>query len=500
MLNLSTAITINKHVIIASSPTDANGVPINYVHSIERSTTATNDVFLVNAGGELHLSRVNVHGRRTLNDGGKKNGALVRLGSNNPNNPGKFYLHSGATLRGGNRTAGGSAVLLVDGIFYMNGGTIQSNYTPGTYTLIGALEGATHNEAYLIAGEVRNNTGAGNFIGIRHSSFKEIVIGGDFVVADNKTHEAGNLLPHYGALHVKIINNFTERRKFYATGLENYQVTIIIVDEDFVPLETQPEVVMFYESYNDAYLYPHYINGRYIWKYFYDEDFSVVTKPTATSPGMIARKAHINDDGQGDPIYSNTNYVDEVELPMLNSTDYENITFNSDTNEITYEYVHEGETFVLTYPAPATNYVWRVTLESTLTGEGEIVLEHPDYPGVVFETVTLPSLSLENYTATVTDDDVIYTYTDGEGVTHEIKVTRPEEAYSWDVTSTPTLNAGGSANLTHPDFAGIVFATETLPKLDSEDYVVTLSGNEVIYSYVEEHTGLTISFSVPLPS
>ncbi|NLN80066.1 MAG: hypothetical protein GX132_01510 [Erysipelotrichia bacterium] len=498
-LNLNTAIVIEKNVIIASSPTDANGVPINYVHSIERSSSATNDMFRINAGGELHLAHVVVHGKRTQNDSGKKDGSLARVGSNNPENLGKLYLHPGSQLRGGNRTLGGSAVLLMDGVIYMNGGEVRYNYTPASYTLIGPLGSTSNNKFYFISGEVSNNTSAGNVLGIRASSTTEVVIGADFIVKDNVTHEAGELLPHYGAVYVKIINNFTERRKFYATGMENYELTVVVVDENFIPLETQPEVLMFYESYNDSYLYPHYINGKYIWKYFYNENFSVITQPTATTTGLLARKAHIDNDGDGNPIYSNTNYIDEVVLPILNTSDYQNITLDTDLGKITYEYVHEGETFVLTYDIPTEGFVWRIIEEPSLTSTGMIVCEHPNYPGVIFETSLLPILSTENYVVNVTNDEVIYSYVDEEGLTHDISVDRPEDGYSWEVNVTPTTLTEGSATLIHPDFEGVVFATTNLPKLDSEDYVVSVSGGEAIHSYYEENTNLLIIFAIPLP-
>ncbi len=502
-VTLSATLTINYDLVIASSPVHMDGSVNDDTFTLKRDVSMTTHLLLVNWNTELHLTNIIIDGNRPQNALGSVDGSAIWVGTGHATLQGSLYMHEGSVVKNGNRTLGGAAIALQGGLLYMNGGLVEHNYATGIYPIISSVVGSLDNKFYLISGEVSNNIGEVPPISVNFPNTAELYIGSDFVLKDNTTSTWANMLP-YSIYGTHVINNFTSRKQFAVEGQLNEMLAgITIVDENFIPLIEQPKMLTFFAPANDPTLYPHYSqsNQQYFWQTLkiYNADHDIITLPTANTTGLLGRKAYIGDDIDGNPIYDANDYIDEVVLPKLDAINYTNITFNKVNNEVSYEYSHNLKIFVLRYSAPNDNYNWFVTLEPTETTTGTMILVHASFPGATFDEVVLPLLSTSNYAVTFVAPNIIFAYIDPLGVPHNFFVQQPFFGYAGTVTLMPTATTTGSADLSHPDYPGLIFGSVVLPRLNDFDYDLMINAATITYRYFHNLTGTIINLIFDIP-
>lgn len=188
-----------------------------------------------------------------------------------------------------------------------------------------------------------------------------------------------------------------------------------------------------------------------------------------------------------------------VTLPKLSTAAY-TVTLSGETVIYTYIDPNTNHEITFTLPLPEEGYrEAEVTSVPTTTKGGIAVVSHPEIPGIEI-VINLPKLSGNDYTLTHDETSAIYTYIDDEtGFTVDIIISLPETGYSAPtLASSPTANETGTATVTHPDLPDLEVTLE-LPKLNSEDYVVTVSGETVVYTYTDVSKDVRLEVTIPLP-
>lgn len=502
-VTLTAMLTINYDLVIASSPVKMDGTVNHDIFTLKRDVSLTNHLFLVSWNIELHLANIIIDGNRPQNETGDVFGAVIWVGTGHATYQANLYLHEGSVVTGGNRTLGGGAIVLERGLLYMNGGVVEYNYAKDMHPVIGGVTGSMNNKMYLISGEINNNISEVPPIRTNFINISELYISDDFILRDNTTSAWANMLPYseYGTF---IINNFSSRRKFGVDGVLNEVLeAITIVDENFIPLAEQPEILSFFEPANDATLYPHFdqTKNRYVWQTLkaYNANYDIITLPTVNTTGLLGRKAYIGDDLDGNPLYDDNDYTDEVVLPKLDTVNYTNITFDAVLDEVSYEYTYNAITYILHYNAPNDNYTWTVTSEPTEIASGIIRLVHPAFPGVTFDEIVLPVLMTTNYDVSLSATHIIFTYVDSLGAIHEFRVQKPFFGYTGTVDVMPTATTTGTALLSHSGYPGVTFGSFVLPRLNDYDYDLIISGEMLTYRYFHSLTGTVVNLEFMIP-
>lgn len=506
-MTISSTFTVSKDITIASSPVLMDGNASAQVFTIIRAEVFTSNMFHISSNVDLHLTNIILDGNRPMTNEGAINGTIVWIGTNHVSFHGKLYLHEGSVIQGGNRELGGGAVLLQKGLLYMNGGAIRNNFQSfiegQIYSIIGGVEGSSDNKLHLIAGEVSDNTAPEYLIYSGFPNTSELYIGALFSMESNGPDPSLNYMP-FQTTGTHIVNNYTSPRTFYVEGAVDQRINgLIIVDEALAPIHPQPAKAAFFKPYNDPSLHAEFdpIANAYFWKSskIYSENHDVILKPTATSEGILGRKAYLHDDENGVPIYDEDDYIDAVTLPILGSPAYQNVMIDAGENEIRYLYIHEGQMFILAYPVPQNGFIWRVITSPTDEDGGSLHKHHDSYPGAIFATAWLPPLSSLDYDIEVMPNNINYIYTDTLGALHTFSGNRPVFGYVGEITVMPTATTVGSADVLHPDYPGAIFGTIVLPVLNDSNYDMTMGGGKVTYSYFHNMTGILLNIEIPLP-
>lgn len=506
-MTISSTFTVSKDITIASSPVLMDGSANAQVFTITRDAASIANMFNINGGIELHLTNIIIDGNRAMTNGGAINGTIFWVGTNHVSFQGNLYLHEGSVIQGGNRTLGGGVVILQKGLLYMNGGIIRNNFQTNDeqneYPIVGGVEGSSNNKLHLIAGEIRDNISPSYIIYSGFPNTSELYIGADFLMENNGPDPSLNYLP-FQTTGTHIVNNYTSPRTFYVEGVVDERINgLIIVDEALVPLNPQPAKATFFKPYNDPSLYAEFdpVANAYFWKSskIYSANHEIILKPTATSEGILGRKAYLHDDENGAPVYDEDDYIDVVTLPTLGSPAYQNVMVDAGENEIRYLYTHEGQMFILTYLVPQGGFIWRVITTPTDEDGGSLHKHHDSYPGAIFATAWLPPLSSSDYDIEVMPNNINYTYTDNLGALHTFSGNRPIFGYIGEIKVMPTATSGGSADVLHPDFPGAVFGTIVLPVLNDSNYDMSIGGGKVTYSYFHNMTSVLLNVEIPIP-
>lgn len=517
-LSGQTEFLIDKSLTIASSPISAAGDPIttNFKLLVRTPATTTgsdprnNHFIRINGGNDVVFRNITINGQRS-NQNAWTNSAHpysnIVLGNNHATLPATLTLEK-TIVRQAHRSNGPSAIQLNHGILIVkDGSNFTANYQNASQPIIFAAasnsnSGTKTNQVIFLGGEISSNTVNGNGSVINSNTYIDhTVLGGTFRMFNNNYYSSGNFAGYRKFVKhsdQKVITGFGGYVDFSTNGTKGNTISgFTVVDENLDPIseDFDPYFLGIMPSNND-FLHPVYNpdNNNYYWDYVYGE-YEITTYPTKNSTGLAVRKAMAHDQNLN-IIYSDT-YTDSLVLPKLDDDNY-TATFNNSTETMNYEITIDGEFFSLNYIVDEANYSYEVIEDPTLDETGTIIKVHSDFPGFVFDEVTLPKLNGEDYDYTLTSNNITYTYTDEYDVTHDFDVVLPINGYETDAILVTDLDVSITVNFTHPSLEGVVIPI-TLPAFNDVDYIfVSQDGNEATYTYYDSTLDITVEIVIPI--
>lgn len=370
----------------------------------------TNDFSLFNLtnNAELVIEHITLDAKQV--GGAAQNTAIVEALNS------KVIVNDGAILTGANSTKLGSVFLLKNTPFYMYGGEITDN------------EGVSHlidsnSSLYLAGGKITDNHQ--NQYAVSGTGF---TFGYDFSLKNNGVEGKLNFV-FSASSNVKIRFDFIgeidvtdTRSPLSSVILTNVKSVDFDGNEISYNLNDYPGI----KPLNDMNLhlvYDHSVSS-YRWDYNYVNDYSLITSPTSSDTGIIAKKAII------DGVPSDTVYSGVVVLPKLSENEYV-VTPDLDNDKVTYTWKNTqfGDVEIVLLVDETVVYHYDVVTDPTFTKEGEAQKVSDAFPGVVFEdNITLPKLSAEDYDIVLDkgSDTVTYTLKPGSDAPGAVVTTNVE--------------------------------------------------------------------------
>ena len=298
----------------------------------------------------------------------------------------------------------------------MTGGEISLNSaTSGNGGGIYQYNAPTGKDLVIAGGKITQNTGAtgkfgggisvvGNFYIAGDANITGNVIGGtikDGVLSGGTTSNLylGDLIMNVGYSDGNINEyNFTGKAGVYSNNYKRNEI--------FAKITNNSDISAGDFSNNRAeYLFGLASGADIKWDYRFSDPV-VITKPTATTTGLIRQTAI------GKPSVTRDN-----PLNVLNTTDYEvsNDTFDDTNPKVTYtlkDTTYGVISFEYDLPEKGdAGYKWTVQNEPTFTANGSLVASHSSYPGLKIDA-GLPVLTSEDYDILVAGNITTFTLKD----------------------------------------------------------------------------------------
>ena len=403
----------DKNIKIMSSNVDITKGKSTEIYTISTLSNITDSLFkLTNA--TLELENIIIDGKRNLTT--PTAGSLIYVYSNST-----VIINDGTTLTGGHREIGGSVIFL-DGTnikVIMNGGLITGNYSSANTIALG-MTTESEAKAYFLGGKIINNTTKSGAAVLSYYKF-DYYFGGDFELHSNYAttlNYDSNMILYYGNKNIHIYDDFYGRIDFNDNSDNLYGSKIPpikYINKDGVEIDATGVKFLNISPVLDKYLYLKYDDdlGYFIWDYHYAEQYSIVTKPSGITTGLLGRKAIVGGNAQDGYLYSDTIFKDNIILPII-TTDKYDYEYDEANKLMTYSYYVDDleQTFDIEIEILLDDegFVVIVTKDPTNDEVGHAVATNPLYPGLEL-TCELPKLSSSLYNVTENDDNITYLIT-----------------------------------------------------------------------------------------